>query len=93
MLEGEHYPDCFDPYLRYAISTDFRNFEFFDEERFCSCFFLVELHRRPDRSDEFANEEWPGSTQRSALSSSDRHSDVGHTRYVTMRVGKQAVID
>ena len=33
MPEGESYPRCFGPYLRYAISTDFEYFEFFDEER------------------------------------------------------------
>lgn len=34
-------PNCFDPYLRYAISTDFKNFEFFDEMK--KLFFLVEF--------------------------------------------------
>jgi hypothetical protein len=43
MAEGAHYPKCFDPYLRYAISTDFKNFEFFDEEKGFRLFFLVEF--------------------------------------------------
>ena len=37
------YPDCFDPYLRYAISTQFKNFEFFDEANGFKLFFLVEF--------------------------------------------------
>jgi hypothetical protein len=36
-------PRCFDPYLRYAISTDFSNFEFFDENEKFKLFFLVEF--------------------------------------------------
>ena len=31
MRDVTSYPSCFDPYLRYAISTGFRNFQFFDE--------------------------------------------------------------
>jgi hypothetical protein len=37
-------PKCFDPYLRYAIATDFRTFESFEEESF-RLFFLVEFKR------------------------------------------------
>ena len=48
----EQYPDCYEPYLRYAITTDFRNFEAFDEERF-ALLLLVEL-RQADEVDEFA---------------------------------------
>jgi hypothetical protein len=35
------YPDCFGPYLRYAISTDFKNFAFFDSGALL--FFLLEF--------------------------------------------------
>src|SRR5262249_26782455 len=42
MPKSDSYPTCFDPYLRYAISTRFRDFEFFDEEHF-KLFFLVEF--------------------------------------------------
>ena len=31
-MPEDRLPSCFDPYLRYAISTDFRNFQFFDEQ-------------------------------------------------------------
>ncbi|WP_108515423.1 hypothetical protein [Bradyrhizobium algeriense] len=41
MPEPRSYPKCFGPYLRYAISTDFRNFEFFDLQS--ALFFLVEF--------------------------------------------------
>ena len=43
MPEPRSYPKCFGPYLRYAISTDFRNFEFFDSKS--ALFFLVEFIR------------------------------------------------
>jgi hypothetical protein len=42
MRDVTSYPSCFDPYLRYAISTGFRNFQFFDE-RHHKLFFLVEF--------------------------------------------------
>ena len=35
-------PNCFDPYLRYAIATDFKYFEFFDDDDF-RLFLLVEF--------------------------------------------------
>jgi hypothetical protein len=42
MRKGNSYPSCFDPYLRYAISTGFKNFDFFKEPHF-KLFFLVEF--------------------------------------------------
>ena len=42
MPNGKSYPRCFDPYLRYAISTKFKNFDFFKEQHF-KLFFLVEF--------------------------------------------------
>jgi len=36
-------PKCFGPYLRYALSANFRNFEFFDEKKRHKLFFLVEF--------------------------------------------------
>jgi hypothetical protein len=42
MRNGKSYPRCFDPYLRYAISTHFKNFDFFEEQHF-KLFFLVEF--------------------------------------------------
>ena len=39
---AEEWPSCFGPYLRYAISTDFENFESFDNRSF-KLFLLVEF--------------------------------------------------
>jgi hypothetical protein len=44
-------PDCFGPYLRYAFSTEFRHFEFFDERGF-KLFLLVEFYDA-GKQDEF----------------------------------------
>jgi hypothetical protein len=43
MPDGENYPSCFGPYLRYAISTQFKGFEFFDERGSFKLFLLAEL--------------------------------------------------
>ena len=39
---AEEWPSCFGPYLRYAIATDFKNFESFDNKGF-KLFLLVEF--------------------------------------------------
>lgn len=49
MPEPRSYPKCFGPYLRYAISTDFRNFEFFDSKSLL--FFLIEF-RNADKGEQ-----------------------------------------
>jgi len=41
MADPVQYPACFGPYLRYAISTEFRDFVPFDEGS--KLFFLVEF--------------------------------------------------
>ena len=41
MAEAE-LPSCFDPYLRYAIATNFKYFELFDDKNF-KLFLLVEF--------------------------------------------------
>src|SRR5450432_1764609 len=91
MAEGDPYPKCFDSYLRYAIATDFRNFEFFNENKKFKLFFLVELNmagqgetfrdEMNDLNPSFAVELGP-------VREPDTH-DV--TRYVTMRSNKAAV--
>jgi hypothetical protein len=52
MARPRRYPKCFDPYLRYAISTSFTNFEFvdengnsefFDEKKGFTLFLIVEF--------------------------------------------------
>lgn len=55
--EPASYPKCFGPYLRYAISANFRNFEFFDLQS--ALFFLVEFHEETAsraKQKEFVNE-------------------------------------
>ena len=47
MPEDHRYPKCFGPYLRYAISTDFKYFEFFDD-RYFKLFLLVEFKSAMD---------------------------------------------
>ena len=89
MAEGDHYPKCFDPYLRYAIATNFRTFEFFDEKKKFKLFFLVEL-----------NEGIQGKAFATAMNNhnSSFAVEVGplaqvekNTRYATMRSNKAAV--
>jgi hypothetical protein len=59
MRKEKSYPKCFDPYLRYAISTGFRNFDSFDDKgvlkRRFRLFLLVEF-KESGTADEFAAE-------------------------------------
>ncbi|WFU18323.1 hypothetical protein [Bradyrhizobium sp. CB3481] len=86
----EQYPDCYEPYLRYAISTDFRNFEAFDEEQF-ALLLLVELFQA-EKVAEFARKM---ARFDAALGPQfrDHFPHVDATRYVTMRASKRAVLD
>jgi hypothetical protein len=86
MREGIRYPNCFDPYLLYAISTDFRYFEFFDEKS--KLFFLVEF-KRAEGAKKFADE----MNSANALFSVVLVPANGHTRYATVRSEKAAVVD
>src|SRR5712691_57845 len=52
MPDGESYPICFGPYLRYAISTHFEYFEFFDERENFKLFLLAEFYD-PGQQDNF----------------------------------------
>ena len=46
MPELDTYPKCFGPYLLYAISTGFENFEFSDQKRSgFRLFFLAEFKK------------------------------------------------
>lgn len=81
-------PKCFQTYLRYAISTDFRNFEFFDERHF-SLLLLVEL-KRAEQADDF--EKQMAKFDAALGPQFGREFDVGRLRYVTMRASKAAVL-
>ena len=80
-------PICFDPYLRYAISTDFRYFDSFAAKTF-ELFFLVELNK-PGTGDDFAK----------AMNAYNSSFDVKlgpaepNSGYVTMRSRAAAVVD
>jgi hypothetical protein len=52
MSDARSFPECFDPYLRYAITHNFINFEFFDEDHEFRLFFLVEF-RHADQANKF----------------------------------------
>jgi hypothetical protein len=82
-------PKCFGPYLRYAIATDFHNFEPFDEHSF-KLFFLVE----------FEGEGSARAFEREITDpKNDRKFDIEfgpgdeHSRYATLRSRKAAVTD
>ena len=95
MPEG-HLPNCFDPYLRYAISTDFGNFQFVDEktrffdEKNFKLFLLVEL-KEAELVAVFEKEMTNPEFDRDFAA--EFGPNVGHTRYATMRCRKAAVID
>jgi hypothetical protein len=82
MPDPIEYPASFGPYLRYAISTDFRDFASFDEGS--KLFFLVEFqHRGPPTGFEDA-------MKRFAIQIGPANDD---SPYSTLRADKQAVLD
>ncbi|MDB5576094.1 MAG: hypothetical protein JWR80_1270 [Bradyrhizobium sp.] len=78
----DNFPSCFDAYLRFAIATDFKDFEFFDDKDF-KLFLLVELKDAKLLAPfqraigEFGAQFGP---------------DVGETRYATLRCPRRAVV-
>jgi hypothetical protein len=81
-----NFPTCFDPYLRYAIATDFKNFELSDEKRrSVKLFFLVEF-KEAGQDREFTSEmekaEFPV-----VLGPAD-----DNVRYATLYTDKRAVV-
>jgi hypothetical protein len=88
MPEGDH-PKCFDPYLRYAITTHFRHFGSGDEKSF-KLFFLAEFDQanstpRHDLETHFKME------MESAGVSVEFGPAEDNTPYVTVRTNKHAV--
>ena len=51
MRNPKHFPKCFDPYLRYAISTRFKDFDFFNEEGGFKLFLLLEFKKSVQAND------------------------------------------
>jgi hypothetical protein len=95
-MPEDRLPSCFDPYLRYAILTDFRNFQFFDEkhkffhEDNFRLLLLVEV-KRAGMVAEFEKEMTDPKFDREFRA--EFGPDVGQTRYATLRCRKAAVID
>jgi hypothetical protein len=95
-MPEDRLPSCFDPYLRYAISTDFRNFQFFDEkhkfydENHFRLFLFVEV-KHAGMVAEFEKEMTNPKFDREFRA--EFGPDVGRTRYATLRCRKAAVID
>ncbi len=79
---GRSYPKCFGPYLRYAISTGFANFELFRGE--FALFFLVEF-RDAGLTEEFATQ------IRYPVKFGPTAEDTANTRYATMFASASAV--
>jgi hypothetical protein len=91
MSEDRHYPNCFETYLRYAISTNFRNFVFFDEKIF-SLFLLVEL-KQAEQAGEFEKKIAHFDAAFGPEFGADFGPFVGPTRYVTMRASTHALLE
>jgi hypothetical protein len=92
MPEGRPYPKCYEPYLRYAISTNFSNFEFFDERIF-SLFLLVELKQANHAADFEGKMVNFGAVFGPQFGRPEFGPNIRRTRYVTMRAGTAAVLD
>src|SRR5579872_4893795 len=87
MADEASYPSCFDPYLRYAISTDFADFEFFREGEDFKLFFMVEF-KSVDAVMDFTNA--MGDRFKVELGPVAAHE---RTRYRTLRAIKSAVTE
>jgi hypothetical protein len=90
MAQTYQYPDCFETYLRYAISTNFRNFEPFSDRDF-ALLLLVELNRA-DQAAEFAAKMAGFGAAPGPNFGPDFGAVSGPTRYVTMRSGTLAIL-
>ncbi len=87
MPELDTYPKCFGPYLLYAISTGFENFEFSDEKRSgFRLFFLAEFNEAGQES-EFAKE------MKEARFSIVIDPADDHIPYATLHTDKEAVVN
>jgi len=101
---SESYPKCFDPYLRYAISTEFGNFqenfsedsdflkrdEALDDDKF-RLLLLVEL-KQAGLAPEFEKRVGQLDDTKYGIELGPDVGDISKTRYVTMRCRKQAVL-
>src|SRR5260370_38642957 len=86
MAEAE-LPSCFDPYLRYAIATNFKYFELFDDENF-KLFLLVEFK---DAKQAAAFEKEMGDDKHEHKPGMEFGPTDPNSRYATIRAAKAAV--
>src|SRR3954471_10067291 len=84
-------PKCFGPYLRYAIATDFRNFESFDEDSF-KLFFLLEF-KGEGSARAFEREMTEPKDQKEPTFDVELGPGDEHSRYATLRSHKAAVTE
>jgi len=83
------FPKCFDPYLRYAISTDFADFDFFHKDTAVKLFFLVEFDPAAAKQ---------GDPEKGFADAMKHHQvEFGpaddRTRYRSLRTDRSAVLD
>jgi hypothetical protein len=84
MPKRHRYPPCFGPYLRYAISTNFKNIEYFDGK---SLLFLLVAFKKAGQADEFVRK------MRKAGSRIELGPTERNASYATMRSLAHAVLD
>lgn len=87
MPEVNTYPRCFDPYLHYAISTDFKTFEFFDEKKESYRLFLLAEFNKAGQEGKFARE-----MNKAGFSVVIGPAD-DNIRYATLHTDKEAVVE
>ena len=95
MPESDQYPSCYEPYLRYAISTGFENFRLLGE-RNSTLLLLLELNQA-DQATAFETDMEPfdavfGAEFDEAFGDAFK-PPLHHTRYLTMRASKDAVVN
>jgi hypothetical protein len=82
-----HLPKCFDPYLRYAISTGFANFKFPDDRKLSLFVELKPNEQVAKFEDAMTDPKVAGKF------GAEFGPDVGRTRYATLLANKAAVLD
>lgn len=87
MPEVSTYPKCFDPYLLYAISTDFETFEFFGEKKKSHRLFLLAEFNKAGQEEKFA-----GEMNKAGFSVVIGPAD-DNIRYATLHTSKEAVVE
>jgi hypothetical protein len=88
MPKSVHYPDCFDPYLRYAIATEFKKFGSFDTTRDFWLFLLAEFTQAA--AAKLFKTRMAGLKHKHIIALGPANPE---SRFYTIRAGKNAVLD